>query len=161
MSAFESCEFVNLRVFFFGANNSQIRKITIANRLAKFGKTRKLYAWYKTSRRLLPRGSGPSLSPDDRKTLPSVSIFRHRNHRNRCYRVAELVALPLLTSAKPQIWVAHLGHKTSDFCDLRICGSLVPKNGWMIRKFTIHNSQTRKSGTPYCSAASLKKGPGK
>ena len=42
MSAFASCEFVNLRVFFFGANDSQIRKITIVNRLTKFGKTCKL-----------------------------------------------------------------------------------------------------------------------
>jgi hypothetical protein len=40
------------------------------------------------------------------------------------------------------------GTQNVRFCDLRICGSLVPKNGWMIRKFTIHNSQTRKSGTP-------------
>ncbi len=31
------------------------------------------------------------------------------------------------------------GTQNVRFCDLRICGLLSPKNGWMIRKFTIHN----------------------
>ncbi len=170
-----------------------------------------------------------------------MSTFRHRNHRNRCYRVAELVALPCClhspggaalqpnapsqphqrspplallerttkaTSAdmttkataaavmaaggggrrRSMVSWARLGamflgcsgkiggsggsaaegvfilidiSKTTNlggtsgiqivrFCNLQICGSLAPKNGWMICKFTIHYLQTRKSGTPYC-----------
>jgi hypothetical protein len=41
------------------------------------------------------------------------------------------------------------GTQNVRFCDLQICVSLAPKNGWMICKFTIDNLQTRKSGTPF------------
>jgi hypothetical protein len=42
----------------------------------------------------------------------------------------------LLTSAKPQIWVAHLGHKTSDFAICEFVDRWLQKND-----LQIHNSQ--------------------
>jgi hypothetical protein len=44
----------------------------------------------------------------------------------------------LLTSAKPQIWVAHLGHKTSDFAICEFVDRWCQK--WM-DDLQIHNSQ--------------------